>query len=514
MKSFLVIVFFICLSNAFAQQIIYLDQQLEDLPPSEKEMETVTSRIKDLDSENPETRRAAVLILGKYPRNPQASSAVIRMLKDPNSDVRRSALVSLIENNAVPPQAAMPIIEMLDDEDVHIRRIASSAIPNLFFYLSGFDFDPVTQRTIRRELSSKAKNAILKSFSDTDSGVRKNMLSNLSYLNQYVEPRILVPLFEDTDRDIRLLAIEKALGLIPQDKTPQIIEKLSHDSDSLVRLKLAESLKFGARNPKITQTLKNMLSDESKPVRDEALCALLIAGEIKDLSLIEKTLLSPETDQKTAKMILPYIRQAATDEKILSTLKNIFENGPEHLKAPALEMMLQIQGNRTKIEDILSYLENPSAEIRKSVVNQVYRMRPVSNEILNKMLSSKYQDVREAIINLSFNLDSVKASQVLEELLLDESDAIRMRAIEQIARRRLNGYLDILANSLEDENLAIAEKAVEELMLVGTPESRNVLEKFVTEHPYTPLREKIEQNQQRSLTPQQQRLPFGPLRQY
>ncbi|MEM4247892.1 MAG: HEAT repeat domain-containing protein, partial [Candidatus Nanoarchaeia archaeon] len=333
---FLAVTFFICHSKAFAQQIIYLDQQLENLPPSEKEMETVTSRIKDLDSENPEIRRSAVLILGKYPRNPQASSAVIRMLKDTNSDVRRSALVSLIESNAIPPQAAQSIIEMLDDEDVHIRRIASSALPNFFFYLSGFDYDPVMQRTVRRELSPKAKNAILKSFSDTDSGVRKNMLSNLSYLNQYVDSRVLLPLFEDSDRDIRLLAIEKALGLIPPDKAPQIIEKLSHDSDSLVRLKLAESLRFNFRNPKITQTLKNMLSDESKPVRDEALCALLIAGECKDLNLIEKTLLDPETDQKTAKMILPYIRQTGTEDRILSTLKKIYENGSEHLKASAL----------------------------------------------------------------------------------------------------------------------------------------------------------------------------------
>ena len=78
----------------------------------ESEAETISKCLEDLNSKSVDIRKRAILILGKY-SNSLARNAIIRSLKDPDADIRRSALVSLTERSPLPPNSRDSILRLL-----------------------------------------------------------------------------------------------------------------------------------------------------------------------------------------------------------------------------------------------------------------------------------------------------------------------------------------------------------------------------------------------------------------
>ena len=96
--------------------------------PRETEAQTIAKCLRDLKSDDVEARRRAAMVIGKY-RTPAAEAAIIQCLRDPDRQVRQSALVSLTEERFLPATARMDVFRLLLDPDVHIRRLASAIIP-------------------------------------------------------------------------------------------------------------------------------------------------------------------------------------------------------------------------------------------------------------------------------------------------------------------------------------------------------------------------------------------------
>ncbi|MBO7620227.1 MAG: HEAT repeat domain-containing protein, partial [Victivallales bacterium] len=89
----------------------------------ETEEQTIAKCLRDLKSDDVDARRRAAMVIGKY-RTLATEMAVIQCLRDPDRQVRQSALVSLTEERFLPAAARMDVFRLLLDSDVHIRRLA------------------------------------------------------------------------------------------------------------------------------------------------------------------------------------------------------------------------------------------------------------------------------------------------------------------------------------------------------------------------------------------------------
>lgn len=487
MKKMILLIFF---SATLCAQELPLEKPLEK--QSETEGQTIAKCIRDLKSESPLTRQAAVLLLGKYGTNPIALDALIKRLEDENTDVRRSALVSTIENFSIPQKARIPVLNMLDDKDVHIRRLASAALPYAFNMFSGSivimngEITQMEPLILPKETMKK----IIGAFNDNDPGVRKNMISNLSSIRGKIElpPESVVALLEDQTPEIKIIAIQNAMTLLPPDKLVTCAEKLCKDDNRLVRRKLAESLKFSRNSPGTDSILVKMLEDEDPSVRTEAVTALMMRNKIKDVQLIEKIILDPATDIQNGKFIVSLL--PTIGEEAAPLLKKIADSGNPAYRASALNGYFNLKRKDFGKNELMPFLDDPDQSVRNMAVGRIIGLKDIDEELVAKMVGSSHADVRASLADMCGRLKPAKRDEIIGEFLVDESDDVRKRAIRNAANYKIPGYIEILGNSLLDDNQGIVEAAfseLENLCLSDNAVAREILAKFAKENPDSPL---------------------------
>ena len=490
MKKIFFMIFF---SSALCAQQLPLEVPKEK--QAETEDQTVAKCVRDLESESPLTRQAAVLLLGKYAGNPIALGALIKSLKDGNTDVRRSALVSTIENFSIPQKARIPVLNMLDDKDVHIRRLASAALPyafNLFFgnfamYDEAVQMEPslIPGETIKK---------VVAAFNDDDPGVRKNMISNLSCMRGKIKlpPESVAALLDDKTPEIKIIAIQNAMALLPPDKLVSCARKLLKDENRLVRRKLAETLKFSQNSPETDGILEKMLEDEDPIVRSEAITALMMRNKMKDIQLIEKTISDPETDTQNGKFIVSLL--PTIGEEAAPLLKKIADSGNPAYRALALNGYFNLKRKDLGKNDLMPFLDDPDQSVRNMAVGRIIGLQDIEEELVTKMVGSSHADVRASLADMCGRLKPEKRDAIIGEFLVDESDDVRKRAIRNAANYKIPGYVEILGNSLLDDNREIVETAfyeLENLCSSNDGAAREILAKFAKENPDNPLVEDI-----------------------
>jgi len=465
------------------EDVIFIDQ-----PPSSAETATVKSRIRDLDSDSAEIRRAAVLILGKYQR-PDAIASLIRMLGDPAADVRRAALVSLVENLSVPQSAAIPILDMLADEDIHVRRIASAAIPNVAFMIESMRFDQKSGKIVRQDMPEKTRAAILGAYRDADAGVRKNMLAGHPYLQSYAPAEALSPLLDDPDRDVKLCAIDRIFRLLSPGKRKEAAAKLAQDKDDLVKLKLLKTLRTCPKDPALMKILEQFCASPSPEIRSEALLCSVYWGVKPDLAVLEKAIFDPELTSDLKKDFISLLSIYSAEAKPL--LKKIIAESEISLKAQALDILLAIGADSISDAERLDYLESPIPELRAASLRHLSQMARLDKELLGKICASKYPELRLKSAQLSASMPEENAKKILDELILDDDDEVRSAALQSYARRRIPGWIQLLRQTLEDENPRISETAFDELLMAREKDAERALDDFASKNPDNPLAGKI-----------------------
>jgi HEAT repeat protein len=125
------------------------------------------------------------------------------------------------------------------------------------------------------------------------------------------------------------------------------------------------------------------------------------------------------------------------------------------------------------------YLGDADAEVRASAQSILRRNRDMQLAGILELVDSPHEDVRSFALQASRFLPQAEGRQVVEELLLDESVAVRAAVIREYARRRLDGALDILGFSLQDDNGEIQQAAVMGLMNLGTEQAQERLAEAV-----------------------------------
>jgi len=220
-----------------------------------KDSRAVPGLIGALKDSDPKVRAAAAEALSEF-EDPRAITPLTAMLNDPSIEVKRSSLEALsnYEDNLLPAAA---IIRLLSDPDAEMRHNAA--------HLAG------------KLRDRSATPALAKLVGDPNADVRQAAIEAIGELREPAAAAAVMPGLSDSNADVR----HQALSTIEDLKAPlseSTLIGLMRDSDADVRQQAAhlagERSVIGA-----IPTLRRMLDDTNGDVRESAVDAL---GNIAD----------------------------------------------------------------------------------------------------------------------------------------------------------------------------------------------------------------------------------------
>ena len=438
--------------------------------------QTIAKCLADLKSDSAETRRGAVLILGKY-RHPAAEAAVATALADPEAAVRRAAVVSLTEEDGPPPEAAQAMLRLLGDPDVHVRRMVSSHLPELIMSLPrqlrrgpAVPEEPLGETSLPPEVAKVVRAA----FEDTDGVVRKNMLAAHPFVWRYLSPDLVRKLLHEERPENRILALQAARrALKPAEFAPAVLF-LADDPEAQVRQEFARAVAH-LPTPDVRAALVKLTADAEPAVAGEAWLGLVYGGGASDIDRLAAFLAQEGTDRQTAARLI--VALPALGEKATPLLVKFLGDTRVEYRVAALHALSM--GPRSKavpVEAMTPLLEDPSAEVRQLAANFLRANGLLDDAGLLKLAASPHPDMREFVARAARTLPNEQAQPVLAELLLDESGSVRRQAVAEFARRQAPGWQDILGQALQDDDPQVFQAAVMLIMQRRPPKGAEWLE--------------------------------------
>ncbi|MBC2595562.1 HEAT repeat domain-containing protein [Ruficoccus amylovorans] len=457
------------------------------LPPpklSAEEQATIDRALADLHSGNSEFRAGAVMLLGKYPVA-QAQKAVIAALGDDSVRVRRAALVSVMEwNRGAPAEAVVPVLRTIGDEDVELRRTASAAIPAMMDVKRATEvLQPGTQFAVPADVQQTLMDAYL----DEDVIVRRNLLTNYYYLNLPVSGDTFLALMSDEDAQVRLEAVGLAARFAEPASFNREARRWIENGSRIERLRLTREL---ALKPDAAQLelLRLLSQDEDDEIAAEALLGRFRSqGADAVFDELNSRLQAKRLKQEQALRFLQLLRQHPS--RTPAHITTLTQLDDPILRREAVDLFFDLGYARDNPEQGVQFLADPSPEVRAAALRNYERQGAnASPELLDTMLASPYPDVRQTLVFMTGTMQDKEAVEaILFDLLLDEEIAIRQQSLQEIAKRRLDGWEDILTASLEDEDPFIQRNAADLIIRTQMPGGPSALRQYIQHHPKSPL---------------------------
>ena len=421
---------------------------------AETEEQTVSRCIEDIRSGELARRRRAAMVIGKY-SSPAAIEAVLLCLKDADSQVRQSALVSLTEDHSLPPEARMPVMRMLQDGNVHIRRLASSMLPDCMgVRMRGHARFPgnmhVTAGGSRSaeeiEEASRLVNLALK---DQDPSVRLNVL-NASFCYPFpLEQSALEAFFGDESELVRIMAVRAYFYPRP-DMAPSeaALRRLAKDKAAAVRTELAKGAQvLGVKAEKLLVALSD---DEAAQV---ALAALETCARMQLPSGLERISVGISGERFNAAEKVQLCRAlrhyGAAARLVLD--KAMETGGP--LGEEALSMVLEGGFGPVSMDMAMKGLEAGSFDVRRrSLFFLRGKAADLKDDVLQAMLRSRHAEVRLALVDmLRMRPATESRGELALDLCADEDARVRGTALRLLSTIRPEGWTDVLMTALQEE---------------------------------------------------------------
>ncbi|MEM8549624.1 MAG: HEAT repeat domain-containing protein [Verrucomicrobiota bacterium] len=450
---------------------------------TDEEQATIERALEDMRSDNPEYRAGAVMLLGKYPVD-QARQAVVNALADPQTRVRRAALVSVVEwNRNAPAEAVLPVLNLIGDADVELRRTASAAIPSMMAVRRSHEL-LLPGRSL--ELPGELRAMLLAAYLDSDVIVRRNMLANHYMLNLPVPGEVFLKLTEDEDRQVRLGAIPLAARFSDREAFTRRAQAMLSDADRTTRLRLVKELSQWPSQSQ-QQLLRQLSDDPDDEIAAEALLGRFRQAGTRDLfTQLVQRLQNKQMKQEQGVRFIQLMRLRRDDAGVY--IGTIIDLDDPVLRREAARLFFDL-GFAPRHPDILKgFIEDESPEVRAVAVDYLEtRYRELKPEIYDEMLASPHSDVRFALMQILRGLDSHTAEPYLYDLLLDENIDIRQVTLREMAARQIDGWQDVVAASLDDPDARIQRHAVDLIMRTRMPNGPALLESFSEHNPDSPL---------------------------
>jgi HEAT repeat protein len=438
---------------------------------TESPEETLARCLNDLRSPQVEVRRRAVLVLGKFAHLPPAVGALQRALRDPDGEIRQSAVVAVVENQLF-IQLGGELLPLLADENVHIRRIVSTFLRQaLMLSQMGAAGGALIPPPLRPTLAN--------AFRDPDLTVRKNMVTHYPLVQAFVPLDALAPALKDEHRELRALALSQcaeALAGNPEGFAG-LAAAMVQDPDPLLRQHLARLLGRGGDRASL-RLLRQLAQDADFEVATAARMALLMQGQADVLPALRAALDDRRLKSELAEEIIANCPRAdAAGRAMLIAL--IGHERPTYRVSALRNYGMQFLGD-LDFELLWRCLDDPSTPVRTEAARFIMmtpsQKRPADfPQRLTALARHPQPDVRELAVTLAMQTRNDTAAPLLQELLLDDHAGVRGKAIHGLIARRLGDWQEIARISARDELPGIRAATVEALLSSGTPENRALL---------------------------------------
>ena len=463
----------LCSGIAAAQtQAVAAEPQTVAAEPRESEEETIGRCIRDLKSQDVIVRRRAAMLLGKY-SVPEARAALVECLHDVDAKIRLGALVSLTEDHQrLPEESSGEVVRLLSDEDVHIRRLASSLLPS---ELSGFHASRViirgNVRINRGDLvTDEQREAILKALKDNDASVRRNVLNACRICGIDVPHEVLRRFLSDSSAEIRLLALqlysrynEQPAGMLDE------LSKLAKDPVPQVRLELCHVCRMlGAEGEPL---LRGFLADDSADVRMAAIGQLTRMRAPGMLEHIVDAISDKELSMAHRRQLVDLLRLFPM-EQARPVYQKILDGDSAELAGLAMKWLSSTISGVADVSFFTKYLEHENTTVANYALQGLRgRLKQLKLADITAMLASRNRAAREFAVRQGLEIvDKDAAGELLLEACMDEDPMVRLAAIQQVGRKRPEGWKDILTATLEDGDPKLQETAAFTLCSVREPD--------------------------------------------
>lgn len=464
---------------------------------AESEEETIAKCLRDLQSTDITTRKAAALVIGKYDSD-AAKAALLQCLKDSDAGIRQSALVSLTEEERyLAPETGQAIMRLLVDEDVHIRRIAASLLDRV----AGGNRIIGARIVVRGNLQTSqaaqqldAEKYLNIALQDTDASVRRNILLAAKSFPGVLKRENLEPFFASDSVELQALALKayarcqgeealRALQVQPLLKSP-------HAATRLELVYLAASLDTDG-----IALLKELANDPEAKVRLAAIGILANDITTENLARLKDALLDDKIPAELRATLITPLRHYG--DQSLPIYMKLLNSTSATLRIAALRALAFQKLENTQPQIFLNALEDNSHEARQLAMLALRRNKQsLPEEKILSVLKNQYPDVRAFAFRLTD--DPAILLKMAQISLLDDNPLARKAALQVYAQCRPEGFQDILLAALEDQEVSIQEQAVQSLIpFARKPEIRAALRKYLSNTDNQQLQKRL------------QRLPMG-----
>ena len=456
---------------------------------------TLEDAARKLKSEKVQERIGAAKLLGKYAGRP-GGLLLVGALDDESELVRRAVMVSLVEhfNNGSPlydQPLAEKIFSMIGDPDVEVRRETSALIPRLVPGLmrSGMERIQVNGRTVfrsisgrlREDLKHKAQQALL----DPDSIVRQNVLKHHYTLRFQILPQTFGKLLEDKDTAVILEALNQARMYASQPGVYGKMEGLVLHPDVGVRAKLTQTvLSMGRSFSEYRKILRQLTND---PV-----------DEIATLATVDLARLGERVSEEMVDRIIDYLSKSrglyGKAESLFYSLsalgsdsariyQSLLDHSSAGMRAKAWARYLSISDGWKSPAIWIPALNDRDMQVRESVLNLVRgRVEKIEKGELHILINHQYAEVRRLAAELLVVASKQLVQNSFFDLLIDDDPLVRSTTLRALANLRLDGWINLHARSLNDDDYSIQRAAMDGL-LSDSNEGVPVLLEFVRKYP-------------------------------
>ena len=446
----------------------------------ETEEQTIAKCLRDLKSDDVDARRRAAMIIGKY-RTPMTEAAVIQCLRDPDRQVRQSALVSLTEERFLPAAARMDVFRLLLDADVHIRRLASAMIPEASGVMIRGPVQIRGNTIIQAGNRSNDDNAealliLNQALDDEDFSVRRNVLAAARYFPEPLEPERLVKFFKDNSKEVRALALAQyGRAPVAAEEAAKIIAPLADDPEPSVRLEVARLA--GRYEKHSDDILAKLLEDKDVAVRVEAVRAYANHLNENAFEPLKKTILDENLPGDYRRLLLIPLRDYG--EQGIPVFEGLLKGKNATLAVDAMNMLAT---NRAKLPAafFVPYLDAQHEDIRKGAMRALNIMtRELSVDDIRLIMKFKSHEGKMLGLRMSSRLQRDERLQLMQDACLDDDVEVRVYGLREIGLLKPDGWDEMLLASLEDPEEKIQQIAAEGLSRFPTEKIQNALREYL-----------------------------------
>ena len=465
---------------------------------AESEEETIGKCLRDLQSSDLSTRRAAALVIGKY-NSDEAKAALLRCLNDPDAGIRQSALVSLTEDERrLLPETSQAILRMLTDEDVHIRRIASSLLDKAAGGNRIIGSRIVIRGQLRQPEALQQPDTIKYlnlALQDSDPSVRRNILLAAGNFPGVLRRENLESFFVSDSAELQALALRAYARCQDEEELRALqVQPLLNSPHTAVRFELV----YLAANlgPAGLPLLEELAKDPDAQVRLAAIGILANDITEQNLARLKGALLDESLPAELRAQLITPLRRYA--EQALPVCAELLGSGSAALRVAALRMLAFQKPETVQPQIFLDALADNSPEARQLAMLALRRGKSnLSAEKIKQVFHNPHADVRALAFRLTE--DPAILLELAQQSLLDEEPLLRKSALQIYARQRPEGFQEMLLAALEDQDISIQEQAALSLL----PFNRN-------QEVFAALQKYLDITQNQQLKARLQRMPKIP----